>query len=192
MNIQQLNPWNWFKHEQSGVAGAQVPVRKSESGSSLSAANETFHPMFRLHREIDRLFDDVFSGFGLPGLSQTMGKGVFDWEGMAGYQPQINVSGSDNSYEIELEVPGLSEQDISVEVQGDMLLIKGEKQEQDENKDKHFYRVERRYGRFQRTLSLPQDANADDITATLKNGVLRLGISRRAVEQQDVKKIDIH
>lgn len=188
MNILQLNPWNWFKHEQ-GSEAAQIPVQKNTTEKNVATGNETFRPMMRLHREIDRLFDDVFSGFGFPNLGTNS---LLDNVRAVAYQPQINVSGGNNNYEIELEVPGLTEKDLSVEVQGDMLLIKGEKQESEETKDKQFYRVERRYGKFQRTLALPQDANADDITAELKNGVLKLAIARKAVEQRDIKKIAIH
>jgi len=190
MNIQQLNPWNWFKHEQAGTAErGQIPVKRSGNDKPGGAVGENLHPMFRLHREIDRLFDDVFSGFGMP-ASRDDRSSWFDWN--VGYQPQINVAGGENSYDIELEVPGLAQSDISIEVQGDVLQIRGEKQETNEAKDKHYYRVERRYGKFQRTLALPQDANADDITASLKDGILKLHISRKPVEKQDVKKIEIH
>lgn len=191
MNIQQLNPWNWFKHEQDDVAKAQIPVQKNQVEKNLGGGHETFSPVLRLHREIDRLFDDVFSGFGFPSVARSAQAG---WQGLtaASYQPQINVAGNDTRYDIELEVPGLTEKDLTIELQGEMLQIRGEKQETKESDDKHFYRVERRYGKFQRTLNLPNDANPDDITAELKNGVLRLTIARRAVAQQDVKKIAIH
>lgn len=107
------------------------------------------------------------------------------------YWPQIDVSGDDNRYEIELDVPDLSESDISIDVHDDVLTIKGQKEQRSENKDKHFYRVERSYGSFQRTLSLPDDANADEIKAELKKGVLRLEIPRRQVPEKDVKRIPI-
>lgn len=188
MNIQQLNPWNWFKHEQNNVAKAQVPVQKSSAHKSPLADDETFPPILRLHREIDRLFDDVFSGFGFGSAPANLLQGISG----SGFNPQITIAGGDRHYDIELEVPGLGEQDLSVELQGDLLLIRGEKQETSESDDKHFYRVERRYGKFQRTLNLPADANRDDITAELKNGVLKLSIARTAVAPKDVKKIAIH
>ena len=107
------------------------------------------------------------------------------------YRPQVDVSGDEKQYEITLDVPGLSEGDLAIEVKGDVLTVRGEKEEKHEQKDKQFYRVERSYGSFLRTLSLPGDANADDILARLKDGVLTLTIPRNPSEQADVKRISI-
>jgi len=107
------------------------------------------------------------------------------------YRPQIDVSGDDKHYEIKLDVPGMSESDLSIEVRDDLLLISGEKREDSEDKGKHYYRVERSYGAFQRTLALPDDANADEIDARLEKGVLRLEIPRRESSAQKVRRIDI-
>ncbi len=86
----------------------------------------------------------------------------------------------------------MSESDLSIEVKDDMLVIKGQKEAHSENKDKQFYRVERSYGSFQRTLSLPDDANADEINAELDKGVLRLQIPRReSVNKATAKQIPI-
>ncbi|MFA7555036.1 MAG: Hsp20/alpha crystallin family protein [Spongiibacteraceae bacterium] len=198
MNFQKLNPWNWFKHEDNGVdQGSQIPVRRGEASRIVPSPTNTDwqreqHPVQQLHQQIDRLFDNVFSNFGLPSLNspfqRQLGSNIRPTEF---YRPQVDVSGDDNQYEIALDVPGLSEGDLSIEVKGDVLTIRGEKEEKHEHKDKQFYRVERSYGSFQRTLSLPVDANADDIQANLKAGVLTLTIPRSQSEQDDVKRIAI-
>ena len=72
------------------------------------------------------------------------------------------------------------------------MLIKGEKEERSEDKDKHYYHVERSYGSFQRTLALPEDAIADEIKANLDKGVLKLEIPRREPANQEVKRISIN
>ena len=89
-------------------------------------------------------------------------------------------------------MPGLSESDISIDVSNDVLTIRGSKEEKAEQNEKHVYRMERRYGSFQRTLSLPSDANTDDITAQLKDGVLNLVIAKKDVPPEDVKRIPIN
>jgi len=192
MKLLTLNPWNWFKHEENSARSDQVPSVRDANGNR---SNDTyfpadFHPAMRLHQEIDRLFDSAFAGFGFPSTRR-----LFDtsWADQQWLRPNVDVAGDANKYEIKLDLPGLTEKDINIEVRGDTLVVKGEKQESvEDNKDKKFYRVERRYGSFQRTLSLPNDAAVDDISATLKNGVLTLEIPRRELkEQADVKRIAI-
>ena len=191
MNIEKLNPWNWFKHEEGNARGNQIPMSHGDS-SELSAGASGPGSLMRLHRDMDQWFDQAFNSFGMPfPRSGLLSTDLAD-KAMSGlFKPQIDVSGDDNHYEIALDVPDMSESDISIEVKNDMLLIKGHKEEKSEDKGKQFYRVERSYGSFQRTLALPDDANADEIKADLDKGVLRLEIPRRAASGGDVKKIPI-
>jgi HSP20 family protein len=191
MNLEKLNPWNWFKHEENGTGkGSQIPVSRNEveklpqsdPGSLLS-----------LHRDMDRWFDDAFKSFGMPSLASDLQSRAMPGISLSNiYRPQIDVSGDSNCYEINLDVPGLTESDLSLEVKDDVLTIKGQKEERSEDKDKHYYRVERSYGSFQRTLALPDDAIGDEIKANLEKGVLRLEIPRRETANQEVKRISIN
>jgi len=183
MNLEKLKPWNWFKHEEN--TSPALPTMRQES---LPAADS----LQNLQREMDRWFDNLSSAFGLPSVSGNLVGGVRPAVKLGNlYRPQIDVSGDDNGYEIKLDVPGLTEADLSIEVRDDVLIIRGEQQQQSEDRDKHYYRVERSYGAFQRTLSLPDDADADEIEAKIDNGVLRLGIPRRQSADPDVKRIPI-
>ncbi len=188
MNLEKLKPWNWFRHEQRGRNGVeQVPVKRDEA-EHLPATAAGAGSLLQLHREMDRLFDNVFAAFGVPAVPGYSG---LPDSGLDVMSPQVDVSGDDKQYEVVVDVPGLSADDISVEVHGDTLTISGSKEDKNESKDKHFYRVERRYGAFRRTLSLPDDARADDIRASLKDGVLRLEIPRVEGQPSDVKRIAI-
>jgi HSP20 family protein len=160
MNLEKLKPWNWFKHEEGGNGGSQVPVsRERSTGQSPGKGPGS---LMSLHREMDRWFEDAIRSFGMPAFEP---KTLTDAALAGFYRPQIDVSGDENSYEISLDVPGLSESDLS---------------------------IERSYGSFQRTLALPDDANADEIKASLDKGVLKLEIPRRAaLEKEDVKRIPI-
>ncbi len=195
MNLQKLNPWNWFKHENSETDDSvQIPLHREEaSRSSLPTWQQPEqHPVMQLQQQIDRLFNDVFSAFGMP--SRRLTPVQAGWPSSApgiGWRPHIDVSGDDSHYEITLDVPGLSENDLSIELKEDILVISGQKGEKTEQKMKQFYRVERSYGAFQRTLSLPADATADDIKASLKDGVLTLMIPRDPAARSDVKRIAI-
>ena len=78
-----------------------------------------------------------------------------------------------------MEVPGVEEKDIHITLDNDVLLVRGEKRQEQESKDGGFHRVERSYGSFQRALNLPTDANQDTIKAAFKNGVLTITMEKR-------------
>jgi len=192
MNIEKIHPWNWFKHEAGERGGQkQLPVARDEAGALATVSNP--NSLLRLHSEMDRLFDDVFNSFGMPAFRSAFPSQRLHSALPAGaFIPQVDIAGDEKQYEITLDVPGLSESDLSVDIKGDVLLIKGQKEEKsEESKDKQFYRVERSYGSFQRTLSLPDDAIAEEIKASIKDGVLKLEIPRRELVNEDVKRINI-
>ena len=191
MNLEKLKPWNWFKHEENDTGkGSQIPVSRSEAENLPLAGRGT---LTSLHRDMDRWFEDAFKSFGMPSLDSNLQSRTMPGISLSNiYRPQIDVSGDSNCYEINLEVPGLTESDLSLEVKDDVLTIKGEKEERSEDKDKHYYRVERSYGSFQRTLALPDDAIGDEIKAILDKGVLILEIPRRETATQEPKRISIN
>lgn len=185
VDIKKINPWNWFKHEEEAGTSGQVSVQKNNGYTP--AVGGTYSPLLDFHREVDRLFDNAFRSFGFPSLfsgSPLVNESFF--------RPRVDIAGNEKNYEITLDVPGMKQEELTIEVQGDSLIVRGEKQESKESKDKQFYRVERSYGTFQRTLALPNDANADEINANLKDGVLTLTIPRKQVEGKDVKRIAIN
>ena len=179
MNLEKLNPWNWFKHEE---AAANKPMEVSESSAGPFDVRRD-NPIVRLHQDLDRLFDQALRGFGFPS--------VWSNEVSRTFHPTLNVSSNDKTYQVSLELPGMSQSDIEIEVQGDALLIHGEKKHEERESDEHYYRVERRYGSFRRVLALPDDANAEEIKASMRDGVLELRIPRRATSKRDSKRITI-
>ena len=181
MNLQKLNPWNWFQHEENeSISRNAVPVKRDLAEQNL---HRSFEPVLNLHREIDRMFDEVFSHFGNTFSSPVAGNF---------FRPNADISGSENKYEVTLDVPGMKTSDIQIELHGNTLHVRGEKQENSETKDKQFYRVERSCGMFQRTLTLPEDADGNDIHADLSDGVLKISIPRKQTAEKDVRRISIN
>ena len=190
MNLAKLNPRNWFKHEEAQDNSAQsIPVKGRQNSELATSRDSGANSLLRLHREMDQLFDDVFNVFGMPSIARSLP--MANTLSNNSFRPLIDVSGDEKAYKIDLDVPGLQESDLSIEVKGDTLFIKGQKEESSESKDKHYYRIERSIGSFQRTLALPEDANSDDISASLKDGVLTLSIPRQETSHEEVKKISI-
>ncbi len=191
MDLEKLKPWNWFKHEENDAGKTGVPVTRSQPDEG-SGPLSTPGSLMTLHRDMDRWFDEAFRSFGMPlSGARLLSRSFPDSPLLKSNWPQIDVSGDENHYEIALDVPDMSESDLSIEVKNDVLLIRGHKEDKSEKKDKHYYRVERSSGSFQRTLSLPDDANADEISADLKSGVLKLSIPRRESAREDIKRISI-
>lgn len=166
-------PSNWFKNEQQEQQTvSSLPVQRND----LPAASGPVSPILQLHREIDRLFDDAFRGFGFPALN--MPQWPSDWSGMLKPAP---TSRNRQAVQDCPEVPGVEEKDIQITLDNDVLMVRGEKRQEQEKKEGGFHRVERSYGSFQRALNLPDDANQDSIKASFKNGVLTVTIDKREV-----------
>jgi HSP20 family protein len=185
MNVKKWIPWNWFKKEEEGD-GNTVPVqRTSARGTQLAAA----HPIDCLHREIDRLFEQVFSGLGLAplGTDRLRMPQFSEWL----LKPTLDLGATDKAYTISVEIPGVDEKDIKLELADDILTISGEKQQSHEAQGRDFYRLERAYGHFQRTLALPEDVDQDNLSASFKNGVLTVTMPRRALPQRNVRRIAV-
>jgi HSP20 family protein len=157
---------------------SNVPARQGTSGG-LSR----FDPFGSLHHEINRLFEDF--GRGWPGMGGTFPSR----ETFSALRPSMNVAETDKEIEVTAELPGLQESDVQVNVDNDILTVKGEKKAEKEEKDKNYHMVERSYGSFSRSLQLPSGVDADRIKATLSNGVLKVVIPKPAATS--AKKIEV-
>jgi HSP20 family protein len=189
MNLQQLNPWNWFSHEEANKSST-IPVKRDNAKTNASSTANDNHPIAQLHRDIDRWFDDAFRNFGFPSLgSNWLDNSVLN---SASFHAKLNVASDDKNYHISLEAPGLTEKDITIELNKGVLTIRGEKKEESETKERHYYRVERSYGNFQRLLTLPEDADQNSINASMKNGVLDITVARKALPASETKRIPIN
>lgn len=141
-------------------------------------------PFVSLHREVNRLFDDVFRG---TGLSSTSGQE----RGAAVLAPQMNVSETDSEVRVTAELPGVSEQDIQVELNDDVLAIRAEKKEERRDDKENYHVVERSFGTFRRSLQLPFKVEPDQVSARFENGVLTVTLPRGA-QQERAHRIAIH
>jgi HSP20 family protein len=140
-----------------------------------------YDPFMTLHREMNRLFDDVFRGFGGAGLSPLM-EGQFGW-------PKLELSESDKTLTISAELPGMTEKDVQIEIANGVLIISGEKKS--ERKDEGKYFSERYYGSFRRQIAI-EDVEEDKAEASFKNGVLTISLPKSENPRTGVKRIAIN
>ena len=156
-----------------------IPWSKNQE---LGPARDSFDPFFTLHREMNRLFEDVFRGFDLSPFSMDRWSGTTSW-------PRIEISESAKEVQVTAELPGLEEKDIQVELENGVLAIRGEKKTETEDKDRLF--SERYYGRFERHIPL-DDIDQDKIEASFRNGVLNVTLPKSPTAQQKVRRITIN
>ena len=132
-----------------------------------------WHEMNRLQRDINRLFGDYF-----PGQIRT-----------APAYPPMNIWADENSALITAEIPGISKDDLEINVTGDTLTISGERKIDDLPEGAHYHRQERAYGKFNRSIQLPYTVDVQKVRATFKNGVLEIALPR--VEAEKPKKVTV-
>jgi len=164
MAMRDLIPWN---------RGRDVTVRRDEDTN----------PFLTLHREMNRLFDDAFRGFGMTPFASDR---IFD---RPAAWPHIELSETDSEIKVSAELPGLEEKDVGIEVGNGILAIKGEKKTETEDRDRRF--SERFYGRFERHIAV-EGIDEDKVSASFKNGVLNVSLPKSATARQSVKRIAIN
>jgi len=138
---------------------ALMPKKKTDGSERL--------PALSFREEMNRLFDDFFSG------------GLLTFPARGEWAPALDVSETDTKVTVKAEVPGMDPKDIDVSVTGDTLTIRGEKKKESETKDQNYYRMERRYGSFQRVVALPAAVDPSKVTAEYKNGVLAVTMDKK-------------
>lgn len=131
--------------------------------------------------EIFKSFDDFFNR-----------KFSDFYEGASSFSPTVNIDESKEGYHVEAELPGVKKEDVEVRIKDDYLVIKGEKRSFDEEKRDQYHRVERSHGSFYRTIALPSDIDAEQISAELKDGLLKIDIKKSRNAMVNEKKISIH
>lgn len=107
------------------------------------------------------------------------------------FSPQTDAAATDAQYEINLELPGVSLEDVKIELHDTNLTVQGEKRTEREEKGKTYYFSERTFGAFQRSFKLPPNVDADKISAGFKDGVLTIQMPKTGVAPKSSRQIDI-
>ncbi|MBK0403644.1 Hsp20/alpha crystallin family protein [Adhaeribacter sp. BT258] len=108
---------------------------------------------------------------------------------MANFTPHVDTSETDNSYEIEVSLPGLKKEEIEIDFQDGRLTISGERKFSDEKRTKKYHMLESQYGSFSRSFYLPDSINSEAIDAEFEDGVLRITVPKetRKISRQQIK-----
>jgi HSP20 family protein len=144
-------------------------------------------PFLALHREMNRLFDEAFRGFGLA--EGGAGPEAFASSGVA--VPRIDVSETDQELKVLVELPGVNQNDVEITLVDDVLTIRGEKKAEHEDRQQNYHVMERSYGSFARSVRLPFAVDPDRVQATFRDGVLTVALPKPAEVQQKERRIQI-
>ncbi|MEO0238111.1 MAG: Hsp20/alpha crystallin family protein [candidate division WOR-3 bacterium] len=136
-----------------------------------------FSELFDLRKEIDSLFDDKFFGKMLQPYYES------NWT------PSMDISETDKEFLVTVELPGMKKEDINLSIDNNVLTIEGERKSEKEEKGRTFHRIERSYGKFYRSVTLPKKVDEENIKATFKDGLLNITLPK--VEKEKVKNIEI-
>ena len=131
-------------------------------------------------RELDNLYDRFFEPNFLPS-SFFLNEGKWD--------PTIDISESRKDITVKAEIPGVEAKDFDISIDGRLLTIKGEKKREQKEHEETYYRVERSYGYFNRTIQLPAEVNPEKVNATYKRGILKIKL--RKLKEHEPKRIKI-
>jgi HSP20 family protein len=195
---------NTKKNQASKKQQKQLNETKQQSSQSLQRTSERegsgdisrreeyspgaatpFAFMRRFGEEMDRLFGDF--GFGSGGLAPTFATGLNQLGALASaaWAPHVEVFERDNQLIVRADLPGMTKDDVNVEIVDDALVIRGERKSEREENEEGYYRSERSYGSFYRRIPLPVGAKLEDATADFRNGVLEIKLpASQGVEQK--------
>ncbi len=139
---------------------------------------DPFRELTTLQREMNRLFQDYSVSRGDEELSASS------------FVPPVDIYEDEHSVTLKMEVPGIDQKDLDIRVENNTLTVRGERKFEKDEKEENFHRIERRYGSFVRTFTLPNTVDADNINADYENGVLKIRLSKR--EEAKPKQIKVN
>jgi len=133
--------------------------------------------LFGIQREMNKMFDGVFRGTGDEDYS------------FSSWTPAVDITEHDDEYLVKVELPGVNKDEVKLTLENNILTIRGEKKQEKETKKENYHRVERSYGSFQRSFTLPAAVKSDKIDASYKDGILTVSLPK--AEEAKPKQIEV-
>ena len=166
----------------------QTAIARRDQPANLRTVTP-FSLMRRFSEEMDRLFGDFsFAGGLASGFGREFGR-LADLEGSM-WLPQVETFERDGQLIVRADLPGLTKDDINVDIADDAIRIRGERRQEKEENDEGYYLTERSYGSFYREIPLPAGVNGDEASASFQNGVLQITMPAPA-RQTGSRRIEI-
>jgi len=178
MTLKEMVPWRW-----GGLRRWDDEDRPFES---------FLREMDSLQKDMDRLFEDFWRGSGRRSLMATHWPSMMATPWAHGeVTPRIDETEDEKAFHIQVELPGMDKEDVDITMANGLLTIRGEKKREEEEKGKDFYRKERSFGAFRRSLPIPADVDESKIDASFRKGVLYIELPKTEEARKKITHIDI-
>ena len=144
---------------------------------------EPFRDLMTLQERLNRMFNEPLGSYGSFTGQEALTGGAF--------VPPVDVYEDEQGIRMKMEVPGIDEKDIDIRLENSMLTVRGERKLESETKQENYHRIERNYGSFTRSFSLPTTVNPEDVQANYSKGVLTITLGKRAEARPKQIKVDV-
>lgn len=134
--------------------------------------------LFGIQREMNKMFDSFFRGDVRDGNVA-----------LSAWTPAVDIAEHENEYIVKVELPGIAKDDVKITLESNILIIRGEKKHEKEIKEEDYHRIERSFGSFQRSFTLPTTVKSDKIDAAYKDGILTVSLPK--AEEAKPKQIEV-
>ena len=142
-------------------------------------SRDTLRDLQNMSDRIDRLL----AGRNIPSAGRDEAMALVDWA------PAVDVMETDEEFQIRAELPGVEKKDVKLSVENGVLLISGHREQEKEEKGKRYHKIERAYGNFARSFTVPETVDAEKVTAEFKNGLLNVRLPKS--EKARPKSIEV-
>jgi HSP20 family protein len=142
---------------------------------------DPFRDVLTLQNRLNSLFQDFNRGQGDAG----------DFVATAAFVPPVDIYEDEHKIVLKLEVPGLKQEDLDIRLENNTLTVRGERKFEKEEKEENFHRIERRYGSFFRSFTVPNTINTENVKASYDAGVLRIELEKRAETKPKQIKVQV-
>ena len=141
---------------------------------------EPIRDLVNLQERLNRMFGENFASIG---SQESLAAGAF--------VPPVDVYEDEQSIRVKMEVPGIEEKDIDIRLENNLLTVRGKREMEKETKEENFHRIERSYGSFSRSFTLPNTVNPEDVKANYAKGVLTITLAKRAEARPKQIKVEV-
>src|SRR5213079_3328676 len=141
-------------------------------------------------REIEEATQNRFNRF-LGGFPNRMGIGETHSLSVADWSPEVDISQDDHEYLLKADLPEIKKDDLRVTVEDGILCVSGERKSEKEDQKRKFHRVERSYGSFRRSFTLPEDTDSKKVTAEFRDGVLKVHLPTTAIAKTKALRVKV-
>jgi HSP20 family protein len=166
-----------------------MALTQSRKVNKMNTLNKvtTWNPL----REMDEA-QNRFNPFFLAGFPNRMGSGEIHSLTVADWSPEVDISEDDRGYLLKADLPEMKKDDVRVTVEDGILSVSGERKCEKEDQKRKFHRIERSFGTFRRSFTLPEDADSTKVTAEFRDGVLKVHLPTTPVARSKAIEVKVH